>query len=384
MMLILSVIGSATAHAQSWNLVGNIGTNANNHFVGTLDKASLSFRVNNLEQMRINQWGRITFQAQNAVGEVSGKNLLLGSGINGLNGFNNTVFGLGAFTVNPGGRSATAIGNNVLAALSTGDRNTGLGANALRLTTGGSDNTGIGMGALEGAGTLEANTAVGQGALARTTAVATDNISYNTAVGHQAMTNLGTGEANCALGYQTLQAFQNGSNNIAIGRTAGFNLEKGENNIFIGTETPATGTAVDNELNIGNWIFGVNGTIGIGTFTNPLPADGIAPDGEKYKLFVKDGIRTEKLKVDVAANNGWADYVFHKDYQLLSLKEVESFISKNGHLPEVPSTEEAIKNGVELKAMNILLLKKIEELTLYTIEQQKRLEVLEKKMVSQN
>ncbi|NMR35633.1 hypothetical protein HIO71_15755 [Chryseobacterium aquaticum] len=103
-------------------------------------------------------------------------------------------------------------------------------------------------------------------------------------------------------------------------------------------------------------------------------------DCNQYKLFVKDGIRTEKVKVDIAANNGWADYVFKKDYKLMPLKELDKFISTNGHLPEVPTTEEAIKNGIELKEMNILLLKKIEELTLYTIEQQKRIEALEKKL----
>ncbi|PZU80016.1 MAG: hypothetical protein DI529_16995 [Chryseobacterium sp.] len=96
-----------------------------------------------------------------------------------------------------------------------------------------------------------------------------------------------------------------------------------------------------------------------------------------YKLFVKDGIRTEKVKVEIAAENGWADYVFAKDYKLMPLKEVESYISTNGHLPEVPSTEEAIQNGIELKAMNILLLKKVEELTLHLIEQDKRIEELE-------
>ncbi|WP_300351897.1 hypothetical protein [Chryseobacterium sp.] len=103
-------------------------------------------------------------------------------------------------------------------------------------------------------------------------------------------------------------------------------------------------------------------------------------DCNQYKLFVKDGIRTEKVKVDIAANNGWADYVFKKDYKLMPLKAVENFINENGHLPEVPTTEEAMKNGIELKEMNILLLKKIEELTLYTIEQQKRIEALEKRM----
>ena len=89
------------------------------------------------------------------------------------------------------------------------------------------------------------------------------------------------------------------------------------------------------------------------------------------------GIKTEKVKVEIAAENGWADYVFNNDYKLLKINELDNFIKLNKHLPEVPSTEEAIKNGIELKEMNILLLKKIEELTLYIIEQNKRIEKLE-------
>lgn len=102
-------------------------------------------------------------------------------------------------------------------------------------------------------------------------------------------------------------------------------------------------------------------------------------DCADYRFFVKDGIRTEKIKVDIAANNGWADYVFEADYKLMPLTEVEQFIKQNGHLPEVPTTAEAIENGIELKEMNILLLKKVEELTLYSIELQKRIEALESK-----
>ncbi|KAA5532882.1 hypothetical protein [Paenimyroides baculatum] len=102
-------------------------------------------------------------------------------------------------------------------------------------------------------------------------------------------------------------------------------------------------------------------------------------DCADYRLFVKNGIRTEKIKVDIAANNGWADYVFEPDYNLMPLTQVEQFIKQNGHLPEVPTTAEAIANGIELKEMNILLLKKVEELTLYSIELQKRIEALESK-----
>lgn len=92
-----------------------------------------------------------------------------------------------------------------------------------------------------------------------------------------------------------------------------------------------------------------------------------------YRLFVKDGIRTEKIKVDIAANNGWADYVFEEDYKLRPLEDLEKFIKNNKHLPEVPTADEVTKNGVELGELNVVLLKKIEELTLYIIEQNKRI-----------
>lgn len=114
-----------------------------------------------------------------------------------------------------------------------------------------------------------------------------------------------------------------------------------------------------------------NGKVGIGTGQyNCSSCSG-------YRLFVKDGIKTEKVKVEIAAENGWADYVFAKDYELMTLRDLEKFINMKGHLPEVPSTEEAIENGIELKAMNILLLKKVEELTLHLIQQNKRIEKLE-------
>lgn len=105
-------------------------------------------------------------------------------------------------------------------------------------------------------------------------------------------------------------------------------------------------------------------------------------DCSDYRLFVKNGIRTEKVKVDIAAANGWADYVFEQDYKLMPLNELEKFINTNKHLPEVPTTKEAIENGVELKEMNILLLKKVEELTLYVIKQGKEIEELKNKIDS--
>jgi len=96
-------------------------------------------------------------------------------------------------------------------------------------------------------------------------------------------------------------------------------------------------------------------------------------DCNDYRLFVKDGIKAEKVKVDVASTNGWADYVFKKDYKLNSLEEIEIHIKDKGHLPNIPSAEEVVKNGINLGEMDAKLLEKIEELTLYSIEQNKAL-----------
>ena len=75
----------------------------------------------------------------------------------------------------------------------------------------------------------------------------------------------------------------------------------------------------------------------------------------------------------------WPDYVFEEDYTLRPLSEVEAFIAANNHLPDVPSQTEIETNGAELGEMNRILLQKIEELTLYIIEQDKRIQELENK-----
>jgi hypothetical protein len=99
----------------------------------------------------------------------------------------------------------------------------------------------------------------------------------------------------------------------------------------------------------------------------------------EYQLYVEKGIRTEKVKVDVK-NGNWPDFVFEDNYTLPSLMEVEQFITTNKHLPNVPSAAEVEQNGVDLGEMDKILLQKIEELTLYTIEQQKQIELLKKEL----
>ncbi len=109
-----------------------------------------------------------------------------------------------------------------------------------------------------------------------------------------------------------------------------------------------------------------NGQVGIGT-TNI--------HDRTFKLYVETGIRTRKIKVDQST---WSDYVFDKGFVLSPLSEVERFIKKYRHLPDVPSATEVAKEGVDLGENQAVLLKKIEELTLYIIEQQKQIDELKR------
>ena len=121
----------------------------------------------------------------------------------------------------------------------------------------------------------------------------------------------------------------------------------------------------------GNFIVN-NGKVGIGTTT---------PDS---KLSVNGNIHTKEVKVDLI---GWSDFVFEKEYNLPTLAEVENHIKEKGHLKDIPSAKEVKKNGIYLGEMNSKLLQKIEELTLYTIQQEKRLNNIEfknKKLEKEN
>ncbi len=80
----------------------------------------------------------------------------------------------------------------------------------------------------------------------------------------------------------------------------------------------------------------------------------------------------------VKTTGDWSDYVFADNYELRSLSEVATFIDKNNHLPGVPSAEEVVESGIDMAKMDATLLQKIEELTLYILQQEKRIAELEK------
>ena len=112
-----------------------------------------------------------------------------------------------------------------------------------------------------------------------------------------------------------------------------------------------------------------DGSVGIGT-KNTLG----------YKLAVNGTIGAKEIKVEIAS--AWPDYVFSDDYNLMPINEVEDYIKKNKHLPEIPQADE-VKDGIALGEMNTKLLQKIEELTLYIIDLQKQVDNLKSRLNNQ-
>lgn len=154
--------------------------------------------------------------------------------------------------------------------------------------------------------------------------------------------------------------------------------EDGNDNVFMHLPKPNSRIVI---ANWGNYLpehkFVVSGSakiegniltdanIGIGT-------SNFSDGADIYRLSVKGKVRAEEIKV----YNTWADYVFNPSYKLPALRDVESYILQNGHLPNVPSAQEITQKGLPLGEMTKIQQEKIEELTLYLIQQNKEIEEL--------
>jgi hypothetical protein len=136
-----------------------------------------------------------------------------------------------------------------------------------------------------------------------------------------------------------------------------------------------TGTGSGRQMSfVTNGIEGIRvnaaGNVGLGT---------TVPD---EKLTVNGKIHAREVRVDL--NIPGPDYVFEPDYKLASLDELKAYVDKNHHLPEIPSAAQMEKDGINLSDMNMKLLKKVEELTLYLLEKQKQLKAQQDQLQAQD
>ncbi|MEM0940930.1 MAG: hypothetical protein AAF600_08530 [Bacteroidota bacterium] len=146
----------------------------------------------------------------------------------------------------------------------------------------------------------------------------------------------------------------------------GLKLSSSATNSHIWSTTENGSKWQDLEYRAKNHIFS-QGNVGIG-IANPT-----------QKLQVAGTVYSTEVKVELEAGKG-PDYVFESDYKLRTLSETKEFIIKNKHLPEIPSAKEMEVNGVDLGDMNMRLLKKIEELTLYQIELMEEMGTIKKEL----
>lgn len=123
------------------------------------------------------------------------------------------------------------------------------------------------------------------------------------------------------------------------------------------------------------WV-ATNGVVGV---KSSLRIGAKAANGaySNYALSVDGDMIAKRCVIQV---DNWADYVFADDYSLPALGEVASYVKENKHLPGVPSEAEVKEKGIDMGEMNKIMMQKMEELTLYIIEQDKKIKILEDKI----
>lgn len=199
-------------------------------------------------------------------------------------------------------------------------------------------------------------------------------INTGTNGGDVVMTAYATGKVGIGMEAQT-EKLEIGNGNILVKGPGNFNATENEAFVFLGDRNhyikTKRGTGVTiNTYGAGTGIFLQEGTGNVGIGTD------LTSNTRGYKLAVNGYIRAKEVVVET----GWSDFVFAPSYKLMSLENVEKYIARNNHLPDVPSAEDISTNGLKVAEVQTIMMQKIEELTLYIIEQNKKLEELQTKI----
>lgn len=316
--------------------------------------------------------------------DFDGDAIFIGQAGGGSTSKNNIAIGNGALS-SGGGRNTIAIGTDAFKNLNVpgglgAQRSIAIGWQSLSTTTSSGFTVAVGYSSLGSLQTGHRNTAIGS---LSGLGVVTGN--FNTFIGLASRASDTTNNS-VVLGAQAgsmLSNTQTGS--IFLGYQAGNNEASPSNKLYIensNSSTPLIYGKFDtdqlgiNTTAVGDYTLSVGGN----TQTDTLHAEVIVIDTtyvpSGYSLAVNGDVIAEQ--VDVVLSSSWPDYVFDENYELLSLEETASFIDANHHLPGVKSEAEMEEEGkMDLAAMNLKLLEKVEELTLHLIQQNERVKKLE-------
>ncbi|MBK7681169.1 MAG: hypothetical protein IPJ26_01225 [Bacteroidetes bacterium] len=367
MIMISLIITSHYANAQ-WGLSGNAGTTSSN-FLGTTDSQSLRFKTNSTQRMTLDPSGRLGLGVNTPVYRFDVKSSSHARTVNANNSYTSIspTYGIYSTTLNSGGGGACGVYGN---GAGTGSTNYGLfGSGAL-----GATNYGV-----YGTATTTSTAPIGYGVSGISNGTGTTNYGiYGSASGGTTnwagyfLQNTYTGGA-VGIGTTTIadSKFSVQQTGTTIATTKFLNTSKGPNISWIHFGAS------------GDWYLRSAANTGTIVLQDQNASAKVCIGGTQaatgYKLSVTGKIICEELKVLLTAN--WPDYVFENEYQLMSLNQLENYISDNKHLPGVPSaTEMEEKGGMEVGEMQTLLVKKLEEANLYILQLNSRLEELEAKL----
>lgn len=347
LLIIIALLNTARGQ---WSITGNTGTNAGTNFLGTTDAKDLVLKTYSTERLRILSAGNI------------------GIGIN---------IPLATLHVNGNQQIGTNISKIGLGSAYTANLNYGtgyLGFNALRNQTAGtwtvdSDGANNGGGVIWGnvTGTMFFATIPKTGTTSQTLTDAQINSSAKMSILNNGNVGIGT--------TGPLEKLQVDKGNIKVRGANNFSASGDQAVLYLGDNNNYIRSIYGQGVAIGGYILtapyyadainiALGGNVGIGT-SNP----------GSFKLAVEGTIGAREIKV--LTTNPFPDFVFHKDYKLLPIYELESYIAANNHLPEIPSAKEVENSdGIALGEMQLKLLQKLEEQTLYIIQLQKQIDEL--------
>jgi hypothetical protein len=374
------------ATPNAWKLNGNSNADGSS-FVGTTTPVDLVFKTNNKEALRINRISGSTkfissdiISAEFTNSNPNGNYINISSALPNFPNINSKAginFILGTFSQFPSLDFAGGI---------TMDNNFGMQINSIsniKLASGNSIvlNSGNTKSVIISNGKIGIGLDNGQTPLdvlhIKTVLPNTSGILFN---------NLNSNSPTLELSDKFLTVNANGEMILAKNTNANAinSIQAGNNVTINGAGTTASPYIINANLPnapIVNW---TASTVGSDNITNTNTGGVVIGSGLQvlpsgYKLYVENGILTEKVKVALKSSVNWADYVFNKDYKLKPLAEVEQFVTTNKHLPGVPSATQLVnEGGIDVAQMLSKQMEKIEELTLYLIELNKKVEKLEK------